>query len=356
MIYSEESVVNMSALIIDATRTEDDKLVALKKISKMDFPFELGLGTFLSSSPLSDNPRNHCVPVYEVLQSPHDPDVQLIVMPRLREAHTPSFDTVGEFVDAFQQIFEVPSVYYGIEFMHENFVAHKDINILNVMLDTSKLYPKGFHPSHHSIDTKYDGIATHITRTQCWPRYYIIDFGYSRRYDPNKLPYDDIVAAGDRSAPELQRLRDDLSAKLNPFAFDVYCAGNMMCRNFDIRCPGLHFLLPLVDDMTQDEPSLRPTMREALTRFVRLCNSRSTSQLRAPPYDAGFGQRCRRLKYTLTGVAPLPVKKFSQPVMVSDSQLRSFYIQTPEDVGVVDSYVGRTCTLKQNRSISSPVP
>ncbi|KAK0479618.1 hypothetical protein IW261DRAFT_1607937 [Armillaria novae-zelandiae] len=341
MLSSEESVVNMSALIIDATRAEDGKLVALKRISKMNFPFELELGTFFSSSPLSDDPRNHCVPIYEVLQSPHDPDVQFIVMPRLREAHTPSFDTVGEFADAFQQIFE------GIEFMHEHFVAHKDINILNVMLDATKLFPKGFHPFHHSLNTKHNDIATHITRTQCWPRYYIIDFGYYRRYDPNKLPFDDIVAAGDRSAPELRRLRDDPSAKLNPFSFDVYCVGNMMREDYNIECcPGLHFLLPLVDDMTQDKPSLRPTMREALTRFVGLCNSLSMSQLRAPPYDAGFGQRWRRLKYAVTGVAPLSVRKFSEPVMVSDSRLRSFYTQTPGNVGVVtDRYVGCICTL-----------
>ncbi|KAK0234218.1 hypothetical protein IW262DRAFT_1246376, partial [Armillaria fumosa] len=156
---------------------------------------------------------------------------------------------------------------------------------LNVMLDASKLYPKGFHRFHHSFDTKYDGMAIHITRTQCWPRYYITDFGYSCCYDPKKLPFDDIVTAGDRSAPELQRLRDDPSTKLNPFAFDVYCAGNMMHRNYDICCPGLHFLLPLVDDMTQNEPSLWPTMHEALTRFVGLCNSLSTSQLHAPPYN-----------------------------------------------------------------------
>ncbi|KAK0478608.1 hypothetical protein EDD18DRAFT_1312559 [Armillaria luteobubalina] len=236
MIRSEESWVHVFASIIDATRVEDGKLVALKGISKMDFPFELELGTFFSSSPLSNDPRNHCVPIYEVLQSPHDPDMQLIVMPRLRETHTSSFDTVGEFVDAFQQIFE------GIDFMHEHLVAHKDISILN-------------------------------------PRYYIIDFGFSRRYDPNQYPYDEIVAAGDRSAPELRRLRDDPSTKFNPFAFDVYCAGNMMRRDYDICCPDLLFLLPLVDDMTQDEPSLRPTIREALTCFVGLCNSLSTSQL-----------------------------------------------------------------------------
>ncbi len=72
-------------------------------------------------------------------------------------------------------------------------------------------------------------------------------------------------------------------------------------------------------------------MGEALAPFVKLCNSLSTSHLSASPNDAtGFGQRCLRLKYTVTGVAPLPVKKFSEPVTVADSGLRSFYTLTPD--------------------------
>ncbi|KAG7451829.1 uncharacterized protein BT62DRAFT_940783 [Guyanagaster necrorhizus] len=334
MIFSEEILGHgvLNPDIIDATRIQDGKLVVLKRIVKTEFPFEVELGTFFSSSPLSDNPRNHCVPVYEVLQSPYDPDDQMIVMPRLREMKTPSFDTVGEFVEAFRQIFE------GVEFMHENFVAHKDINILNVMVDASKLYPKGFHPVYHFLDNDNIGFATHITRTQCWPRYHIIDFGYSCRYDPSELPFDHIVAAGDRSAPEMERIRADPSTRLNPFPFDVYCVANIMRKDYGIEfCPALEFLLPLVEDMTQDEPSLRPTMSEASARFVRLCNSLSTSQLRAfPGIDAaGLGHRCRRLKYTVTGVAPLPVKKFLEPDTVTNSRFRSFYTLTPGHVSGV---------------------
>ncbi|KAG7451835.1 uncharacterized protein BT62DRAFT_267364 [Guyanagaster necrorhizus] len=251
--------------IIDATCIQDGKLVALKRIVKTEFLFEVKLGTFFSSSPLSDNPRNHCVPISEVLRSPQDPDAQMIIMPRLREIRTPSFDTVGEFVEVFRQIFE------DVEFMHEYFVVHKDISILNVMLEASKLYHKGFHPVFHSFNNKNTGFAMHITRIQCWPRHYIIDFGYSRRYDPNELPSDIILAAGDRSAPELKRLHADPSARLNPFSFDVYCIANIMRKDYRIEFyPPLQFLLPLVDDMTQDEPSLRPTISEAVARFVRL--------------------------------------------------------------------------------------
>ncbi|KAG7451831.1 uncharacterized protein BT62DRAFT_999533 [Guyanagaster necrorhizus] len=170
----------------------------------------------------------------------------------------------------------------------------------------------------------------HTTRTLCWPRYYIIDFGYSRRYDPNELPSDVILAASDRSAPELNRLHADPSARLNPFSFDEFH-------------PPLQFLLPLVNDMTQDEPSLRPTISEAVARFARLCNSLTTSQLRASPRggSAGFSHRCRRLMYTVTGVPPLPAREFSEPVTVIDSCLRSFYTLTPGHVGVMDLVLNR---------------
>ncbi|KAG7451832.1 uncharacterized protein BT62DRAFT_999534 [Guyanagaster necrorhizus] len=309
MLFSEEARLHLSPDIIDVTRARDGKLVALKRVSRVNYPFEVELATFFSSSPLSDDPKNHCIPIYEVPQSLYDHDIQFIVMPRLRKSSTPAFDTMFE----------------GLEFMHENFVAHnRDISTSNIMLDATKLYPKGFHPIHQTLNAKYTGFAAHTTRTLCWPRHYIIDFGYSRRYDPNELPSDVILAASDRSAPELNRLHADPSARLNPFSFDEFH-------------PPLQFLLPLVNDMTQDEPSLRPTISEAVARFARLCNSLTTSQLRASPRggSAGFSHRCRRLMYTVTGVPPLPAREFSEPVTVIDSCLRSFYTLTPGHVGEI---------------------
>ncbi|KAK0222591.1 hypothetical protein EDD85DRAFT_260532 [Armillaria nabsnona] len=184
-------------------------------------------------------------------------------------------------------------------------------------------------------NSKYTGFATHTTCTQCSPRYYIIDFGYSRRYNPNELPSDVILAAGDRSAPEIQGQPSTHSTRLNPFPFDVYCLGNILCRDYKIHLSSpMHFLLPLVNDMTWEEPSLRHTMGKALARCVKLCNSLSTSQLRASPSDTtGFGQRCRRLKYTVTGVAPPPVKKFSEPVTATDSRFWSFSTLTLRHAG-----------------------
>ena len=70
----------------------------------------LPLATYFSTEPLASHPRNHCVPVYEVLQVPDptgDDDEIIIVMPLLRPFYNPRFKSVGEAVEFFRQIFEV---------------------------------------------------------------------------------------------------------------------------------------------------------------------------------------------------------------------------------------------------------
>ena len=69
---------------------------------------------------------------------PDDHDVSIIVLPLLRQFNDPPFETVGEAVDFFRQIFEVgcPSLFplrckslitetQGLQFMHECRVAHR---------------------------------------------------------------------------------------------------------------------------------------------------------------------------------------------------------------------------------------
>lgn len=72
---------------------------------------ELEIGRFFSSSPLREDPRNHCVPILEVLEVSDMEDCWIIVMPLLREFGNPRFDTLGEAVDFFDQAFEVIPTY-----------------------------------------------------------------------------------------------------------------------------------------------------------------------------------------------------------------------------------------------------
>lgn len=61
----------------------------------------------LHAGELGRDPLNHCVPLYEVLHVPGDPNSRLLVTPMLRAMNDPPFDTVGEIVDCIRQIFEV---------------------------------------------------------------------------------------------------------------------------------------------------------------------------------------------------------------------------------------------------------
>lgn len=94
---------------MDAIRLKDNKPVVLKKVPKPgrivdDEEEEVAL--HLSSPLLSKDPRNHSVPIYDVLSIPGDDDYDILVMPLLRPFHNPRFDTIGECVDFFQQIFQ----------------------------------------------------------------------------------------------------------------------------------------------------------------------------------------------------------------------------------------------------------
>ncbi len=116
-------------------------MVVLKRISRSLHPYEVEVGRFLTSPPLSDDPRNHCCPIMEVLQDPQDPDIQVIVMPYLRDYNDPKFATVGEAVEFFRQAFEVRDrnklmrvgttdrAHQGLQFMHEHHVAHRYVVI-----------------------------------------------------------------------------------------------------------------------------------------------------------------------------------------------------------------------------------
>ncbi|KAF7376616.1 Protein kinase domain-containing protein [Mycena sanguinolenta] len=137
---------------------------------------EVEIANFFNA--LGPSPANHCVPILGVLQPPDDENVKIVATPLLRECDNPRFDTFGEAVEFFRQIFE------GLQFMHHHHVAHRDCNFNNIMMDGAHLHPKGFHleKQTRTLDTKSN--AFHYTRTRLPVKYYFIHFGHSRRYDP----------------------------------------------------------------------------------------------------------------------------------------------------------------------------
>lgn len=77
------------------------------------------------------------MPIYAVIQVPDDDDLTLLVMPTLRQYDNPRFDTLGETIEFFKQMFEVydtlgliktlltPLLTQGLQFMHHHHIAHR---------------------------------------------------------------------------------------------------------------------------------------------------------------------------------------------------------------------------------------
>jgi hypothetical protein len=96
---------------MDATRLRDSKRVMLKKVLPEEGPYELQISRMFSSEVATD-PRNHCVPLLEVITLPNSGQ-QLMVTPFLRPFDNPHFQTFGEFVAFFTQVCEVCSHFFS---------------------------------------------------------------------------------------------------------------------------------------------------------------------------------------------------------------------------------------------------
>ncbi|EGN93995.1 hypothetical protein SERLA73DRAFT_115488 [Serpula lacrymans var. lacrymans S7.3] len=278
--------------ILDATRTFDGVFVTLKLMNKSRHPYEIEIGQLFSAEPLASDPANHCVPIYDVLQVPEDQDQAIIVMPLLRPFTKPRFDTYGEVVECLHQLF------VGLQFIHKQHVAHRDCMDLNIMMDATHLFIDPYHPQNLLMRRDYKGEARCLTRTQCPPKYFFIDFGISRRYDANNVaPLEAPIWGGDRSVPEFQKS----NKPRNPFPTDVYYLGNIVRNEFLLVMlisdgfvhvqtqDGFDFMEPLVKDMVQTDPAKRPTMDEVVARFDQILKQLSSWKLRSRVVDKEDG-------------------------------------------------------------------
>lgn len=91
--------------LLDGKRLSDGKLILFKRVASDSQ--EVHIASYLSSEALRKDPRNHCVPILDVLQDPHEPSISFLVMPFLRYIDQPDFDTVGSILECVQQLLEV---------------------------------------------------------------------------------------------------------------------------------------------------------------------------------------------------------------------------------------------------------
>ncbi|KZV89756.1 hypothetical protein EXIGLDRAFT_721074 [Exidia glandulosa HHB12029] len=256
----EDSVSIYLPNIIDATQLSSGRTVAIKWVPHAENTrSELEIMRFLSSPELkdSDDPRNHCNPVLDTFTHPDNPNGIFIVTPWLAGFVFVPIDSVCEVVDMLSQLLE------GLIFMHEHNVAHRDCTGMNIMQDVRTLFPGlRTHPQRpcysENIQIRYD----HIPRSRASVKYYFIDFGISARFEGPGPHLVTGTACRDRTAPELSA-----TVPYDPFKLDVYLLGNHFLKAFLAKFENLEFLRPLLVEMTQKNPSDRPTAQQAYDKL-----------------------------------------------------------------------------------------
>ena len=98
------------------------------------------------------------------------------------------------------------------------------------MFDPEPLYPKSYHPVLTRYDANLRFRASHYSRTFRPTKYYLIDFGYSRRFDSKDGIRLGGVVGQDDSVPEMS-----LTVPYDPFPVDVYHLGNMLLKFYGVR-------------------------------------------------------------------------------------------------------------------------
>ncbi|KAF9463616.1 hypothetical protein BDZ94DRAFT_1218058 [Collybia nuda] len=132
------------------------------------------------------------------------------------------------------------------------------------MMDSTALYDEPVHPVNSDQSRDYTRWIKPGKRTIRPVKYYHIDSGHMRRYNPDPEAF--TIPGGDMSVPEF---KSKANTMINPFPVDVYRIRNDIRVCF-LDTKGLEFMRPLLLDMCQDDPINRPTMREVLVRFETL--------------------------------------------------------------------------------------
>ncbi|KIM39266.1 hypothetical protein M413DRAFT_196498 [Hebeloma cylindrosporum] len=269
-VFSCDDSLRTGFKMIDATRIDDNLKVVIRQVpTKTD---ELPILLLLSSPTLKADPRNCTVPLLDVIILPGNDDTALIVMPMLRDFGNLTFRRVGEVVEMFEQ------VVHFLAFLHEQNISHMDFCWFNIMMDGSRVVPKGWHFfNQFSHDGVSIGEFEWVDRWSARPvKYYLIDFELSQRRKSKDHPRLLVGSWGqDRSVPEMS-----FTTPSDPFKVDVYQLGNVI-KKLMTNYIGLDILKPLVDAMTNPDPFERLTAEESSKQFSifrKKCTTRVMKQ------------------------------------------------------------------------------
>ncbi|KAJ6463457.1 kinase-like domain-containing protein [Mycena sanguinolenta] len=254
----EDSAANRA---LDATRVRDGKKVILKRVDPS----------------VRSDPRNRTIPLLDIIQAP-DTSWSFLVMPYCRRFNYPPFHCRNEFVEAMTQFLE------GLQFMHEHNIVHFDIAVQNMVMDESRVVPRG---SHFSRPNTHTGLNTRIffwnDRCTVSPvEYYYIDFGLSMYYPNGK---ETALNCGTlRTFPTIPEL--SLTVPYNPFMVDI-CQLGLTIEKLVNDYPDLEHFRVAANAMTAANPEDRPSPEQALAHLRSIAHAMAPSKLSAQIFVEG---------------------------------------------------------------------
>ncbi|KAJ7701563.1 hypothetical protein B0H17DRAFT_1128337 [Mycena rosella] len=264
----EDEEAAAQSRIMDATQTSDGAHVMLKISHVDEYPDEVPIAEFFSSTALVADPRNHCGPIYELLH-PDLNDIVIMVMPLLYDLQCPKFDTIGEAVESFRQTFEA-------------------CNYLYELIRPSSNFNKG--PSASAVCNLSHRFKQWLQMAGCFglapntqdahsAKYFIINYNLSSRYT-DAGPHLELGGwDGDRTVPEFRAGQPEMC---DPFAVDVYCLGNSIREFFiEVGLKCFNFMKELLPRYVLGGPKARPTMNEVVSRFATIQLGLSELKLRS---------------------------------------------------------------------------
>ncbi|KAI0322227.1 kinase-like domain-containing protein [Amylostereum chailletii] len=200
----------------------DGKRVIVKAVGRSTR--EHDITRTLSSPPMKDDPRNHCIPVLDIIEAPKH-NLAFIVMEEWSSELLPETPCCLRLF-----LLALRSCISHLEFMHEHRIAHLDISLWNWVTDF-----KG--------------------------HYACIDYELSQRFLGKTNPQ----IRGPRGTevpPELDR-----GAECDPFKVDIWALGVLILRACRLTDKLIPQLAHLTQSMLSNTPEERPSAQAVLEGF-----------------------------------------------------------------------------------------
>ncbi|KAF5379424.1 hypothetical protein D9615_006622 [Tricholomella constricta] len=238
-------------LVNDSARLSDGQKVVLKLVDYAST--ETTISRYFSEEPQRSDPRNHCVPILDVISLPNHPSKALLVMPLLYAFDRLPFRRVGEFAEAMQQFIEnCPQV--RSRSVHQIFelTTPRAACRPNLVMDASKVIPKGFHfqrpNTHDGVTRKFDWLERWSVKPN---KYYFTNFASSAVYPEEQSTETRINPQAEAEVVNLLRC--------DPFKQDVKQLGATLLRVVQEH-HGLEPFLPILELMTLPTQRLVPRL------------------------------------------------------------------------------------------------